>query len=209
MRKLTVLLSAFAIAATTAAYAGLAQPGELTPDILDKTIVINGETMHVVRTIDKNNLDIKVITKDGKEMWRSIALGMQAWNFKMNDNVTSLECEDLDGDKIPEIITATTIGDVQSAMYVFKFDPKENNFKAMNFGYKDYPDMVRDFMVSDIPAAEGANMVFTDKTTVRTLGKIYTENGAVPGFYYFELKDGEFTCNKQEVIPPAPAEEKK
>ena len=67
MRKLTVLISAFAIAATAAAYADLAQPGEFTPDILDKPIVINGETMHVVRTIDKNNLDIKVLTKDRKE----------------------------------------------------------------------------------------------------------------------------------------------
>ncbi|MBQ3891190.1 MAG: hypothetical protein II740_07595, partial [Lachnospiraceae bacterium] len=39
------------------------------------------------------------------------------WNFKLNGKVSSLEIEDVDGDNIPEIITACTTGDIQSAMY--------------------------------------------------------------------------------------------
>lgn len=209
MRKLTLTLCALAVTLSTALYAGLAQPGELAPEILDKTVVINGETMHVVRTIYKNNLDIKVLAKDGKEVWRSESLGMQAWDFNLNEKASSLEFEDLDGDKIPEIIAGATIGDVQSAMYVFKFNPKENNFKAVNFGYKGYPDMGRDFMVSDIPAPEGQNLFFINNRKIRALGKIYTADGAIPGFYYFELKNGSYICEKQEPVPPAPSEKKK
>lgn len=197
MRKLFLLLSTVAVALTTSVYADLGLPGELAPDILDKTIVINGQTCHVVRTIDKNNLDIKVLSKKGKEIWRSIALGMQAWDFKLNDKISSFEIADLDGDKVPEIITACTTGDVQSAMYVFKYDPKRRNFRPMDFGYEG-TDLVRDFMVSDIPATEGENMVFINNTTIRTLGKIYTDDGAVPGYYYFTLKKGKFMCTKQE-----------
>ena len=192
MRKISILLSAFVIALSTASFADPAQTANAVPETLDKTMVINGESYHVIRTIDNNNVSVKVLDKNSKEIWNSIALGMQAWNFKLNDKASSLEIEDLDGDNVPEIITACVTGDVQSAMYIFKYNPEKKNFSPMNFGYTQYKDMKRDFMVSDIPVPNGENMVFENKTKVRCLGKIYTEDGPVPGYYYFELKNGEY-----------------
>ena len=189
MRKLSVLLSAFVLALSTMSYA---EPQTATPDTLDKPMVINGQSYHVVRTIDNNNVSLKVLDKDSKEVWTSIALGFGAWNFKLNDKASSLEIEDLDGDNIPEIITACITGDIQSAMYIFKYNPEKKSFSPMNFGYTKYKDMARDFMVSDIPVPNGENMVFENKAKVRCLGKIYTEDGPVPGYYYFELKNGEY-----------------
>ena len=197
MRKLSVLLSAFVIALSTASYA--------EPEILDKPMVINGENYHVVRTIDNNNVSMKVLDKNSKEVWTSIALGFQAWNFKLNDKVSNLEIEDVDGDNIPEIITACTTGDVQSALYIFKYNPEKKSFSPMNFGYIKYKDMIRDFMVSDIPAPNGENMVFENKAKVRCLGKIYTEDGPVAGYYYFELKDGQYMAG--DAVPATKTEE--
>ena len=121
MRNLSVLLTAFVIALSTSAYAD--------PVTLEKPLVLNGQTYKVVRTIDNNNLTLKVVDKDSKDFWVApMALGMQAWDFKLNDKVSSLEIEDLDGDKVPEIITACTTGDVQSAMYIFKYDTEKKTF---------------------------------------------------------------------------------
>lgn len=191
MRKLSLLLSAFVFALSTVSYA--------EPEVLDKPMVINGQNYHVVRTIDNNNVSVKVLDKDSKEVWTSIALGFQAWNFKLNDKVSSLEIEDLDGDNIPEIITACVTGDVQSAMYIFKYNAEKKSFSPMNFGYIKYKDMIRDFMVSDIPLPNGENMVFENKSKVRCLGKIYTEDGPVAGYYYFELKDGQYMAG--DAVP--------
>jgi hypothetical protein len=196
MRKISVLLSAFIIALSTISYA---EPQATVSGNLDKTMTINGQNYHVVRTIDNNNVSIKVLDKDSKEIWTSIALGFDAWNFKLNGKVSSLEIEDVDGDNIPEIITACTTGDIQSAMYIFKYNPEKKNFSPMNFGYVKYKDMTRDFMVSDIPAPNGENMVFENKAKVRCLGKIYTEDGPVPGYYYFELKNGEYLAG--DAVP--------
>lgn len=201
MRKVSLLLSAFVIALSTASFA--------EPEVLDKPMVINGQNYHVVRTIDNNNVSLKVLDKDSKEVWTSIALGMQAWDFKLDNKASSLEIEDLDGDNIPEIITACTTGDVQSAMYIFKYNTEKKSFSPMNFGYIKYKDMARDFMVSDIPLPNGENMVFENKTKVRCLGKIYTEDGPVAGYYYFELKDGEYMAGdavpaKMEENPASP-----
>ena len=128
-----------------------------------------------------------------------MALGMQAWDFKLNNKVSSLEVEDLDGDKVPEIITACTTGDVQSAMYIFKYNTEKKTFSAINFGYIGYEGMDRDFMVSDIPAANGENMLFENNTKIRCLGKIYTPKGPLAGYYYFEYKDGKFMAG--EAVP--------
>ena len=58
MRKVSLLLSAFVIALSTASFA--------EPEVLDKPMVINGQNYHVVRTIDNNNVSIKVLDKDSK-----------------------------------------------------------------------------------------------------------------------------------------------
>ena len=192
MRNLSVLLTAFAIALTTSVYA--------EPVILEKPLVLNGQTYKVVRTIDNNNLTLKVVDKDSKDFWVApMALGMQAWDFKLNNKVSSLEVEDLDGDKIPEIITACTTGDVQSAMYIFKYDAEKKGFSAINFGYIGFEGMNRDFMVSDIPAANGENMLFENNAKIRCLGKIYTPNGPMAGYYFFEYKDGKYMAG--EAVP--------
>lgn len=192
MKKLFVLLSAFIIALSTAAFA--------SSETLDKPLVINNQSYKVIRNIEQENVSIKVVDSNSKEVWNSIALGFAPWNFKLNDKVTSLEIEDIDGDNIPEIITACITGDVQSALYIFKYDSSQKTFKAMNFGYVKYKDFVRDFMVSDIPLPNGENMVFENKTKIRCLGKIYSEeDGASPGYYYFELQKGEFMAG--DAVP--------
>lgn len=206
MRKLSVLLSAFAVALTSAAYADLALPGELTPDILDKAMEINGETYHVVRTISKNSLSLKVIDNKANEIWSFNEMGEQAAKFKLNGEVDSLKIEDLDGDNIPEIIAGCTITP-NTALYVFKYDMNNKNFKPMTFGYEGMPDAGRDFMVSDIFAENGENMVFERKDLIKTMGKIFGDNGAVPGFYFFKLQNGEYICNKQVPIKVIPVTE--
>ena len=195
MRKVSLLLSAFVIALSTASYA--------EPEVLDKPMVINSQNYHVVRTIDNNNVSLKVLDKDSKEVWTSIALGMQAWDFKLDNKASSLEIEDLDGDNIPEIITACTTGDVQSAMYIFKYNTEKKSFSPMNFGYIKYKDLpLGKYYIIE-------NMVFENKTKVRCLGKIYTEDGPVAGYYYFELKNGEYMAGdavpaKMEENPTSP-----
>lgn len=210
MRKISLLLSAFVIALSTSIYAE--EPVQNKIVTYEKPIIINNETYKVVRTIENDNLSIKVVNKNAKVVWNSIALGMQAWNFKLNNEPKSLEVEDLDGDSVPEIITACTIGDVQSALYIFKYDKAKKNFSAINFGYIGYDGMERDFMVSDVPADNGDNMVFENKTKIRCLGKIYTPDGPKPGYYIFELKDGKFMTGEpiaadMENNPSSPVKE--
>ncbi len=199
MRRLSVLLTAFVIAVSSISYAD--NNGQSNLNTTEKPIVINNETYKVVRTVENDNLNIKIVNKNAKTVWTSIALGMQPWDFKLNNKVSSLEVEDLDGDKVPEIITACTTGDVQSAMYIFKYSKEKKAFVAINFGYNGYPDMDRDFMVSDIPSANGENMVFENNSKIRCLGKIYTPDGPVSGYYYFELKDGKYMAGD-----PVPAQ---
>lgn len=205
MRKISILLCAFVIALSTATYAETTSVSAISSN--HKSISIKGvPTFNVTRIFENDNISIKVTSLDGKEFWSSIPLGLKPWSFKLNDKTSSLEVEDVDGDNIPEIITACTIGDIQSALYIFKYDEKKKSFTPMNFGYTNYKDMTRDFMVSDIPAV-GENMIFEGKTTVRCLGKIYTENGPVPGFYYFKLTNGEFMTGEpvpaaKDVTPP-------
>ena len=88
MRKISVLLSAFIIALSTISYA---EPQATVSGNLDKTMTINGQNYHVVRTIDNNNVSIKVLDKDSKEIWTSIALGFDAWNFKLNGKSAALK----------------------------------------------------------------------------------------------------------------------
>lgn len=200
MRRFSILLSLFVIAFSSASFA--------ETEVLKKVISIrNVPTFNASIENNFDNIFVKVTTLDGKDFWKSIALGIKPWNFKLNNKTSSFEVEDLDGDGTPEIITACTIGDIQSALYVFKYDEKNKKFNPMNFGYINYKDMMRDFMVSDIPA-EGENMIFEGKTTVRCLGKIFTENGPVPGFYFFKLRgNGDFMTGKpvptnKGVTPP-------
>lgn len=195
MRRLSVLVSALAIALSTAGYA------ETANNTVEKPIVINNVTYKVIRTIDNNCLSIKVVDKDAKQVWASIPLGIQEWNFKLNNKVSSFEVTDLDGDKIPEIITACTIGDVQSAMYIFKYNTEKKTFNAVHFGYIGFKDLDRDFMVSDIPVINGENMVFENNSKIRCLGKIYTPNGPVQGYYHFELQNGKYMAGD-----PVPAQ---
>ena len=189
MRKLSLLLCAFILAFSTATYANNIS------ETIDKPLIINGETYKIVRDIEDDNLAIKVVDKNSKEIWASIPLGYSPWNFKLNDKVSSLEIEDIDGDNVPEIITACVTGDIQSCLYVFKYDSAKKSFTAMNFGYVKYKDMIRDFMVSDIPLPNGENMVFETTSKIRCLGKHYTEDGPVPAYYYFELKNGEYMAD--------------
>ncbi len=210
MRKLSVLLSAFVIALSTSIYAE--EPVQNKIVTFEKPLVIKNETYKVIRTIENDNLSIKVVDKNAKEVWNSIALGMQAWDFKLNNEPSSLEVVDLDGDAVPEIITACTIGDVQSALYIFKYDTAKKSFSAINFGYIGYDGMERDFMVSDVPADNGDNMVFENKTKIRCLGKIYTPNGPKLGYYFFELKDGKFMTGEpisadEDNNPASPVKE--
>ena len=107
MRKFSLLLSALVIALSTTIYAE--EPVQNKIVTFEKPLVIKNETYKVIRTIENDNLSIKVVDKNAKEVWNSIALGMQAWDFKLNNEPSSLAVEDLDGDAIPEIITACTI----------------------------------------------------------------------------------------------------
>lgn len=199
MRKLSVLFGAFVIAFATSAYADFALPGELTPETTDIGFKFNDAKYKVTRTISKNSLDLKVFDSEEKQIWSSGEIGQQASKFVYGKDSTTLKVDDLDGDNIPEIIAGTTYG-TNSELHVFKYNTEKKIYEAMNFGYKD-SDLSRDFMVSDIPAADGENMVFTSKTQIRTMGKIYNEDGAVPGFYYFELEGNQFICNKIEKAP--------
>ena len=185
MRKITLLLGAYLISVTTATYAGL--------ETFEKPLVINGATYKIIKNIETENVSIKVVDKDSKDVWASKPLGYAPWNFKINGKATSLEIEDLDGDNIPEIITACATGEIQSALYIFKYNPENKDFIPMNFGYEKYKGLERDFMVSDIPYPNGENMVFETNNKIRCLGKKYQlGEEPAPAYYYFELKNGVF-----------------
>lgn len=185
-------------------FADLEVPGEVNPVLAENEFTLNGQNCVAQKNIKQGLVSISVRTKEGKPIWTSEILGEQEKFFIIDKNATSLAIKDLNGDKVPEIITAAMTGPDRSALYVYKYEPKENKFVPMQFKHEKQK-VYRDFMVSDMYQKDGQDLVFMGDNKVRALGKIYSEQSApIAGFYYFELVGNDFVSTE---IVPVPVDE--
>ena len=162
----------------------------------------SGETFSVEKYKSNNEVGIVVTTKDGRKVLDLDYMGAEEKLFTLVDKPKSIAIKDLTGDGIPEVIATAYYGPA-SALYVFKYNEKMKKFAPMKFIDSKDAEMNRDFMVSDMPQANGLDMTILANNQLRSLGKIYpTKLGGKTkaGYYYFEARKDNFKLIKTEVL---------
>lgn len=207
MKRLILGLICSASLLVTPVFADLEVPGEDNPILATSTINLGGADYMVSKRIENSTVTLKVQGAKGETLWTSAPLGDQEKLFMVDDQAVSIAAKDLTGDGIPELLTAAMTGESSSAFYVFKFDAEKKQFTGMDFKYEK-AELTRDFMVSDMYQANGADITVMPENKIRALGKIYDEkSGPIAGFYYFKHTDGAFLCS--EIVPVPVDEEEK
>jgi hypothetical protein len=183
-------------------FADLAIPGEENPILAEKTFKVNNQTFKVLKEYKDNSVSLSITTTTGKTIASKPDLGEQEKLFIFAGKATSLAVKDLNGDKVPEIITAAMLGTDRSALYVFSFDAQSKKLSPMSFSYKKQ-NLSRDFLVADMYQQNGQDIVFVAENHIRALGKIYKPAGPIAGFYDFKLSNDDFVCVKISPVPVA------
>lgn len=182
-------------------FADLALPGELEPKLIEKEFTLKNKQFKVIKRIFKQEVMLKVVDGSGKLFWKSGKIGDQEKLFQIGNKSESLVVKDLNGDNIPEIITAAMTGPGRSNLQVFKLVKNGKRFKPVKFEHKKQK-LIRSFAISDIYQKDGQDFVFTSDKELRVLGKIYVADSAPKyGFYYFKLEKNGFVCSKIEPVP--------
>lgn len=195
MKKL-VLLASF-LFTTCSAFADLALPGELEPNIT-KVNYKNSEVNYTIEKVyNQKEISVTLVAKDekGKKVWESESIGDREKLVTVDNKAQSIAIKDLDGDGSPEILAGGMNGNDSSFLYVFKYKACCKGFEPMAFAYPQNK-FSRDFLVSDLYDPNYKDVIVFPDSKIRAAGKIYTKNGPVAGFYFFELKNGKYECVK-------------
>lgn len=200
MRKVIYLIAVFLLTLSVA-NAGVALPGEFEPVLAKAVFRHKGVRLNIEKVYDKEAqaVVIKASELNGENVWSSESLGEEEKLITFMNKATSLLVRDLDGDGINEVIAAARTGFDSSALYVFKYNAEQKAFLPMDFTYEK-EKFSRHFLVSDMLQENNQDIIITQKGNIRAMGKIYTEDkGPIPGFYYFEAKQGEYVCKLVET----------
>ncbi len=200
MKRILQIFLLVSLLAFSPAFADLAIPGEENPLLAEQTLKVNNQSFKVVKEYKNNSVSLSIITMAGKTIASNPDLGEQEKLFIFAGKASSLVVKDLNGDKVPEIITAAMLGTDRSALYVFSFDAKSKKLSPMSFSYKKQK-LSRDFLVADMYQQNGQDIVFVGDDRIRALGKIYKPAGPIAGFYDFKLAEDGFVCVKISPVP--------
>lgn len=202
MKNILQILLLVSLLIVSPVFADLAIPGEENPTLAEEALKINNQTFKVLKEYKDNSVSLSITTAAGKTIASHADLGEQEKLFIFAGKATSLVVKDLNGDKVPEIITAAMLGTDRSALYVFSFDVQSKKLSPMPFSYKKQ-NLTRDFLVADMYQQNGQDLVFVDDKRIRALGKIYKPAGPIAGFYDFKLSKNGFVCEKISPVPVA------
>ena len=198
MRKFFLLASL--LLTTSSLFADLALPGELEPYI-SKTNYKNKDVNYSIEKIyNQKEFCVNLVAKNsnGEKVWESEIIGDSEKLVNIDGKTESIAIKDLDSDGIPEILSGGMNGPNASFLYVFKYNPTSKTFDPMAFTYPQN-SFTRNFLVSDIFDPNSNDVIVKKDGKIRAAGKIYTKNGPVAGYYFFELKDGQYECTS--IVP--------
>ena len=174
--------------------------------VLEKaSFVLNPDekvTYEAVKFEQNGELFLQILGNDQKVLWKSESLGSEEKQFQLDGKPSKLAVADLDGDKIPEILTSAFYGPNASGLYVYKMNDKTKEVKPIVcFDSNEEPS--RDFLVSDIRQEDGGDFQITGKGDVKILGMKYIiDKEPQPANYFFKLSAKGFELEKVELIPP-------
>lgn len=161
-----------------------------------------GEILNVIKFKMNEEVGITITNVLGEKLLDFSSLGVKEKLFTIDNKVKSLLIKDLTGDGIPEVVTTAYYGPA-SALYVFKYDEKSNEFVPIKFIYNNDVKMNKDYMVSDMPQDNGFDMTVLKNNQLRALGKIYPSDLGEKikvGYYYFKLIDDCYKLINTETL---------
>jgi hypothetical protein len=141
-----------------------------------------------------DEIAVEIVDKSGNKLLEMKGIGTQDKLFSLMGKATSLAVADVTGDQVPEVLASAFYGPA-SALYIFQFDAAGKKFVPVKFADSDDVEMHREFMVSDLPAENGADMSISEDLVLTARGKIYPtslEDPVKAGEYRFKFADGQF-----------------
>ncbi|MGM0601162.1 MAG: hypothetical protein ACQETH_15235 [Candidatus Rifleibacteriota bacterium] len=195
MKKIWTSLLILSIILTFADSAAAMQPAEFkTLKAVEFEIKGFGEKLQAIKFVKNDEIGILIETLKGKTLLKMPGLGVKDKTFNIDGKAESLIVKDLTGDKVPEVIASAYYGPA-SGLYIFKYIANKKKFEPVKFVDSKDESMHRKFMVSDLPAENGTDMMIMKDNTLRSLGKIYPatlDEKPRPGHYFFKFKKDAF-----------------
>ena len=152
-----------------------------------------------------DEIGVEILDKSGNKLLEMKGIGTQDKMFSLKGQATGLAVADVTGDQVPEVLASAFYGPA-SALYIFKFDLASKKFAPVKFADSDDVEMHREFMVSDLPAENGADMTISEDLVLTARGKIYPsspEDAVKAGEYLFKFADGVFKLIETREIKEA------
>ena len=162
---------------------------ELKPSVLKVEFSLSSQQQELIaeKFIDINGVFLKVYDKKGNLFWQSMPLGASDKLFTIDGKAVALEARDITGNGDMELITAAFFEPANSALYVFSFDATSKLFIPIDFRHEK-PEFTRDFMVADVFRPNGEDLIFESDQELKTLGKMYSDDGNEPIDAYYSFK---------------------